>query len=297
MSENVIGVTGATGFIGSSLVKKLLTKGYRVKALVRENKDKLPSGIEIVKGSLSDLKAINSFTSGIDTLVHLAARQLLPEQEMVKDNIDGTYNLISSSLDKNISQIVYLSTIAVYGESQGSVFTEDDAPHPNTIYGLTKYISENIVNYWSRKSGNTITVLRPFNIYGPGNKKGVIYNFYKSFLESGKITIFGDGLQTRDYLFVEDVVEAICLSISNKTEGIINLGTGQSYSLLDLVKIFGEVLQKEIPIEFKPSEAGKVLDIQYDISKPREKLAWAAKVNLEEGLRKTLGWYKVNLPI
>lgn len=290
----VIGVTGATGFIGSLLVKELIAKGYKVKALIREDNDSLPGTVENVKGNLSDLDALNNFTSGIDTLIHLAARQLPPEQEMIKDNIDGTYNLISCSLDKNISQIIYLSTIAVYGESKGHVFIEDDQPHPNTNYGLTKYVSENIINYWSIKSGNPITILRPFNIYGPGNKKGAIYNFYKSFMESGKITIFGDGKQTRDFLYVDDVVDALIKSIDKKPKGIVNLGSGRSCSLIELIEEFKKILKCDIPVEFKEAEGGKVSEIEYKPEKARSVLDWMSQTSIEQGLAKTITWYKSN---
>lgn len=289
-----VAITGANGFIGSRLTERLLTENYKIKVLSRNGKSIFP-GVEVIKGDLSDSLGMGNFLQEADILIHLAAVQPSANTEQLFTvNVNGTSNLVMSALQYGLTQIIYLSTSAIYGESQNNIYTEDCNPRPSTEYGLTKYMGEINVRYWATKTGNISTILRPFNVYGPGNKKGVIYNFYKSEKETGKVNIFGDGTQKRDYLYVDDVVSAIVRSIEVKCDGVINLGTGNQLSLIEVVKAFENVTGKELPIEFKTTEDDKVHDTLYDVSKAKSVLGWQASVDFEEGLRKTIDWLNSN---
>lgn len=292
-NPEIVGVTGGSGFIGRHTVSRLEERGYQVKALVRKA-DNFPKSVEEIRGDLTTGEGLDEFLNNVDVLIHLAARQLLPEEEMFRDNVEATANLIDTALRYNLSKIIYLSTVVVYGEGGKEPFKEIDWPRPNNTYGLTKYLGENLVKYWGTKTGKPVTILRPFNIYGPGNQKGVIHSFYKAFKEKGFVTIYGDGKQKRDFLYVDDLVKAILTSIEKRADGAFNLGTGKSVSLLELVELFGRSVGEKPRVEFQNAEPGKVNQSEYSIERARQELNWTTTISLEDGLKKTVQWYQQN---
>lgn len=287
-----IGITGATGFLGGHLTKKLLADGYSVKALVIEEKPKLPQEISYVRGDLVTSEGLPEFLEGVDVVIHLAGRNLPPEEELIKDNVIATRNLIMESLKHPIKQFIFTSSVAVYGKDKKGKFKETDKCFPNTEYGLTKYLAEKIIQYWTTKTGEPATIFRPFNIYGPGNLKGIIYTFYSNIKNDGKVIIYGDGKQERDYLYVKDIVESFSTAIRKKKAGTFNLGVTKKYSVLEVLEVFKKVLGKDIKVSFSPTEEGKVFNINQDLSLVKKELNWEAKTSFEDGLRKTIEWYE-----
>lgn len=288
-----VALTGASGFIGRHLLGFLKEHGYSTRALLYEK-----TGIEadeVVRGDLVTGKGLDKLLRDVDVLIHLAARQLPLEEEMFQDNVQATNNLINVAFRHNLAQIVYSSTIVVYGEGVGKIVNEEDEPRPNTAYCITKYLGENLVRFWGTRTGKPATILRPFNVYGPGNRKGVVYNFYKSFEDEGKITIFGDGKQKRDFLYVDDLLHAILTSIEKRADGVFNLGTGKGVSLLELVELFAKTVGKKPRVEFQDAESGKVNKLEYSIEKSKQELNWTASISLEDGLKRTVQWYRQNL--
>ena len=291
----MIGVTGATGFIGQRLIRKLFKEGYSIKAFVLEQESFLPKKVLVVKGNLVTGSGIKKFLEGVDILVHLAARLLPPEEKMHEDNFIATKNLMEIAEKFPIKKTIFMSSAAVYGDKKGKIVTETINCKPNIEYGRTKRLAEKFILNWEKGNKRTAFIFRPFNIYGPGNYKGVIYNFYKNIRKDGRVTIYGTGDQTRNFLFIDDVVSAILLGIKEKKGGIFNLASPENYSVKKILVLFEKIFNKNIVPKFEYEEKGKVVELNLSAEKAKKILGWRAKVGLEKGLRKTIVWYDANL--
>lgn len=289
-----IGITGATGFLGRNLIEKLHSKNHSVKALVIEKNPNLPKKVEIVHGNLVTGKGLPEFLKGVDVLVHLAARIMPPDKMMIRDNVLTTYNLATEALKHPIKQIIFTSSVAVYGKDKKGKFKESDECFPNTQYGLSKYLAEKIVMYWSTLSGKPATILRAFNIYGPGNLKGIIHAFYSDITKTDGVVIYGDGKQERDFLFAEDLIDLFVRTIRKKKGGIYNVGVNKKHSVLDILASYKKIIQKDLKVEFSSNEEGKVFNINQNLSKVKKEFGWEAKTPLLKGLKKTVKWYEEN---
>lgn len=286
-----IAVTGASGFVGGHLIKKLLSKNFHLRIFVRKKPLLLDKDIEIVEGDLVTGKGLSEFLSGTDAVIHLAARVTSPEDRMFDDNVIATHNLITQAINSSVKQFIFVSSVAVYGTNKKTKFKEGDECLPDTPYGLTKYLAELLVRYWSKKTGNLVTILRPFNIYGPGNRKGIIYTFCSDIKNDHKVVVYGDGKQKRDFLYIDDFIDVIVKVLEERRNGIYNLGSPRKYSILDVVSTFKQVVGDSFQIEFSPSEQGKVFNINQDLSKVKRELGWEAKVSLGEGIKRVIEWY------
>lgn len=287
----VIGITGATGFVGKKLVSRFLSSGNKVRVLGIEKKSPFGKEVSFIRGDLTTGEGIDTFLKGVESLVHLAARNLPPDSEMMKDNLLATHNLVTKALKFPIKHVFFTSSVAVYGNNRGKKSKESDPVFPNTEYGLTKYLAERVVQYWRTVTGNPVTIVRPFNMYGPGNYKGIIYEFLKAIKDNGKLEIYGSGRQSRDFLYIDDAVEVMSRLVLKKKDGVFNIGSGKTYSVLDVVKTFEKVMGKKIKKSFSPADGAKVFNINYSLSKIQKDLNWKAKVNFEEGISQTLHWY------
>lgn len=294
MKKQRIGITGATGFIGRHLINKLLKDDYQIIAFCRERKHELPLKVKIVNGDLRSGYGLKSFLKNCDILIHLAARVLPPEKEMYQDNVVATKNLLKNAKKFPIQQIIFMSSVAVYGESKEKIFKESDKCQPNTEYGRTKLLSEEIIHDWQKETGGISTIFRPFNIYGPGNYKGIIYEFYKSIKDKGKLVIYGDGKQSRDFLYIDDAVDIMSMLIQKKKAGIFNIGNGEKYTVMDVAKTFEKVMDRKINVTFGAAESAKVFSIECSLSAIRKEFNWKAKIRLFEGIKRTLKWYEDN---
>jgi len=287
-----IGITGATGFMGRHIINKLQGEGHSISVLAIEEKPTLPKEIKWIHGNLVSGVGIAKFLKDVEVVIHLAGRNLPPEEELIKDNVVATRNLVIEMLKHPIKQFIFTSSVAVYGKDKKSKFKETDECLPNTEYGLTKYLAEKEVQYWVTKTGNPATIFRPFNVYGPGNSKGIIYTFYSNIKDNGKVIIYGDGKQERDYLYVGDIVEAFSTAIRARKAGIFNLGAAKKYSVLEVLEVFKKVMRRDIEVDFTSTEEGKVFNINQDLSLAKKELKWEAKTSFEKGLRKTIEWYE-----
>ncbi len=280
-----IGVTGATGFIGKRLIRRLLKDSFSVTALSRSSQH-LSKDVQIIVGDLHDKDSLRKFVNTVDVVVHLAARQVPPDEALFESNVTGTNNLISCLFNSPVKHLVYLSTAAVYGEQEDKVLSERDMCYPSTPYGLTKFLGETVCQYWKTKTNQTLTILRPFNVYGEGSTKGVVYNMIQNIKQNKSITIYGDGKQTRDFLYVEDVVDAIVTALQKEKNGIYNVGSGVNVSLLDLAASLKKLFPGQVEIDFQDSEKGKPKNISYSLEKVKKELGWESQISLEEGLQK-----------
>ncbi|MEK7472785.1 MAG: NAD(P)-dependent oxidoreductase [Patescibacteria group bacterium] len=288
----VVGITGGSGFIGMHLIKKFLSNGYEVKVLALEDNPNFPKEVTFIKGDLVKKENLTKFLKEIDVLIHLAGSILPPDNIMMENNVMSTFNLISEALNYPIKHIVFTSSVAVYGKDKKEKFKEIDECFPNTNYGLSKYLAEKIVLYWGNLTGKPVTIFRPFNVYGPGNYKGIIYSFYTDIKNKNKAIIYGDGTQERDFMYVGDFVEVIYKAIKIKQNGIFNLGNLKKYSILEIFKLFKKIMKKDVKVQFNKNEEGKVFNINQDLSHIKKVLGWEAKTPIKEGLEKTIDWYE-----
>jgi UDP-glucose 4-epimerase len=300
-------VTGGAGFIGSNLVDALLARGDEVIVLddistgKRENLEQaLAGGAQLEVVDIRDAGAVSLLVSRTkpDVIFHLAAQ--IDVRKSVADpahdarvNVEGTVNVLSAAQAHGVPRVVNTSTGgAIYGEGQQLPAPEDHPSAPEAPYGLSKWCAEQYCEIFSRLHGLSTVSLRYGNVYGPRQdplgEAGVIAIFCGKLLENGQAIIFGSGEQTRDYVFVDDVVDANLRAAEADVTGPINIGLGQEKSVLDIVEVLNAHSGSSFEPEHAPERPGEVQHIALDPSRAREELGWEAKVELEEGLKRTL---------
>jgi UDP-glucose 4-epimerase len=300
-------VTGGAGFIGSNLVDGLLARGDEVVVVddistgKRENLDQaLAGGAQLEVVDVRDAGAVSLLVSRTkpDVIFHLAAQ--IDVRKSVADpandarvNVEGTVNVLSAAHAYGVPRVVNTSTGgAIYGEGRQLPAPEDHPSAPEAPYGLSKWCAEQYCEIFTRLHGLSTVSLRYGNVYGPRQdplgEAGVIAIFCGKLLENGTAIIFGSGEQTRDYVFVDDVVDANLRAAESDVTGPINIGLGQEKSVLDIVEVLNAHSENGFEPEHADERPGEVQHIALDPSRAREELGWEAKVELEEGLKRTL---------
>jgi UDP-glucose 4-epimerase len=303
-------VTGGAGFIGSNLVDALLARGDEVTVLDdlstgrRENLDgALAAGAELVELDIRDAGAVAALAhdSQPETIFHLAAQ--IDVRKSIADpafdasiNVGGTANVLEAARLAGTGRIVFVSTGgAIYGEGDGQQLPlPESAPiAPLSPYGQSKFAGEGYLALYERLYGLSGVALRLGNVYGPRQdplgEAGVIAIFCGRLRAGERPTVFGDGKQTRDYIYVGDVVSAVLAAAGSEATGPINVGTGRETDVLELARQLGELGDaKSFEPEFAPARTGEVQRISIDPTRAREELGWRAEVRLEDGLRLTL---------
>jgi UDP-glucose 4-epimerase len=300
-------VTGGAGFIGSNLVDALLARGDEVTVLddistgKRENlNEALANGAELEVVDLRDAGAVSLLVSRTkpDVIFHLAAQ--IDVRKSVADpahdarvNVEGTVNVLSAAQAYGVPRVVNTSTGgAIYGEGRQIPAPEDHPVAPEAPYGLSKFCAEQYCEIFTRLHGLSTVSLRYGNVYGPRQdplgEAGVVAIFCGKLLSDERATIFGSGEQTRDYVFVDDVVDANLRAAESDATGPINIGLGQQKSVLDIVEVLSAQSENGFEPEHAPERPGEVQHIALDPSRAREELGWQAQVELDEGLKRTL---------
>jgi UDP-glucose 4-epimerase len=310
---NGILVTGGAGFIGSNLVDKLseinVSKIIIIDDLSSGSIDNIPSldNISLVKTDISNYRYLLSslVNEEIDIIFHLAAVTSLEESindplRTFNTNVVGTLNLLELMRKKDILGIIYSSSVAVYGEPEHLPIDEDHPLKPINFYGFTKLKGEELIREYSSLYGFKYVILRYFNVYGPkmkgGQYAGVIYKFVSNLLKNDKPVIYGDGLQTRDFIYVDDVVDANIKASSTLDNEVYNIGTGIETRIIDLLNIISGILDKnDVEQAYLPRRPGDIYRSQAEISKAGERLGWGPKITLEDGLNKYIKWYTKSL--
>jgi UDP-glucose 4-epimerase len=301
-------VTGGAGFIGSNLVDALLARGDRVVVIDdlstgrRENlEDAIPKGAQLLEADITDNAALSrTFEAhSPDVVFHLAAQ--IDVRRSVSDpvfdlgvNVGGTLNLLEATRQKPGSRVILASTGgAVYGEGSGRPLPLDERAEcmPDAPYGQSKYTAEGYLSLYSRLYGVSTISLRLGNVYGsrqdPLGEAGVVAIFCGALLDGGVPKVFGDGHQTRDYIYVGDVVDAFLTAAESEAQGTYNIGTGVETSVLELGRLLAGICDREFDPEMTPARPGEVQRIAIDSSLAAENLGWQARTSLEQGLRAT----------
>src|SRR5215207_2537148 len=300
-------VTGGAGFIGSNLVDALLERGDEVTVLddlatgKRENLEQaLSNGATLEEIDIRDAEAVSDVVGRTrpDVIFHLAAqidvrKSVAEPANDARINVEGTINVLRAAQAHGVPRVVNTSTGgAIYGEGKQLPAPEDHPSAPEAPYGLSKWCAEQYCEIFTRLHGLSTVSLRYGNVYGPRQdplgEAGVIAIFCGKLLENGNATIFGSGEQTRDYVFVDDVVDANLRAAESDATGAINIGLGQQKSLLDIVEVLNAHSDNGFEPEHAPERPGEVQHIALDPTRARDKLGWEAKVELDEGLKRTL---------
>jgi UDP-glucose 4-epimerase len=303
-------VTGGAGFIGSHLVAALTHAGRRVRVLddlstgLRDNLAHLDPAPELIEGDVSDPAAVARAVSGTEVVFHLAA--LASVQKSIEAPLEshricatGTLAVLDSARRAGVRRVVYAGSASAYGIPQGEVQHEDDPLCPLSAYAAAKLAGEMYCQSCTASYGLETVRLRFFNIFGPRQRadspySGVIALFIAA-ITSGRVpTIFGDGLQTRDFTSVRDVVQALlqAATVSGLAGQVFNVGTGRGVSLLDLVAALNRLLGTSIQPTHAPPRAGDIRHSRADIRRARQQLGYHPAVSFEEGLAETLAWYR-----
>lgn len=306
-------VTGGAGFIGSHIVDRLVQNGEKVRVLdnfstgKRANIEHNLGEIDLINGSLTDMGTVRRAVEGVDYVLHQGALPSVPRS--VNDpigsndaNINGTLNLLVAARDAGVKRLVFASSSSVYGDSPSLPKHERMPPDPLSPYALTKLAGECYCRLFTDLYGLETVSLRYFNVFGPrqdpeSQYAAVIPKFIKCMLKGERPVIYGDGLQSRDFTYVENNVEANILACSapRAVGEVMNIACGDRFSLLDLVDIINRILGTSIEPVFEPARPGDVKHSQADISKARELIGFEPKVGFVEGLERLVGWTRGNL--
>jgi len=289
-------VTGGTGFIGSHICDLLVSKGHDVTALDNlstSSQSDIPY-VDFVEGDIRDQKLILELTKDSDAIFHQAAIADIPTSIenplLVNDvNINGTLSLLDAARVNDVPHVVFASSSSVYGNAS-SPLSEDDPLDPKTPYAVTKAMGEHYLRVYSELYGLHTVALRYFNVYGPRQKPGpAISSFIHNAINGKPITIFGDGEQTRDFIFVKDVARANLLSL-NLTSPFttLNVGSGSSVSIKSLAQTISSL--SNIPIDFKEARLADARESRADISLITELTGWSPETLIEEGVAQTSSW-------
>lgn len=306
-------VTGGAGFIGSALVRALLAQGASQVRVIdnlltgsESNIEEVRSQVEWDRSDIRDGAATLSAIRGADVVFHLAAIPSVPRsiQDPVPShevNIDGTFNVLRASVEAKVRRVVYAASSSAYGDTDVLPKVETMLPRPKSPYAAQKLMGEYYASVFHSCFGLDGVSLRFFNVYGerqdPSSPySGVLSLFMRALIERSPPTIFGDGEQTRDFTYVEDVA-ALCLKAATApgvAGKVYNAGNGNRYSLNYVWEVLQEIEGIRLPANYGPPREGDVLDSQADTTAARRDLGHDPQYSLEQGLRRTLAWYRAS---
>lgn len=301
-------ITGGAGFLGSALANCLVAQGHHVRVLddlSAGQRERLDPRVAFSSGDTRDIPKLWSLLRGVDCVYHLAARVSVPESvlypvEYNEVNVGGTVSLLTAMRDaerahRAVKRLVLASSGAIYGEQAGQPIREDAPLHPLTPYAVSKVAAEHYVLAIGELWGIETVILRIFNAYGPGqplppSHASVIPRFLKQATSGGSLVLFGDGRQTRDFVYLDDVVAALVAAgrTPEISRSIINIGSGSEVSILGLVEAIERVLGESVHRLHSAEEKVGVTRLVADVSLARQKLGYIPWVPLEEGLRLTI---------
>lgn len=305
MHRNLI--TGGAGFIGSHLVRALVARKAHVRVL-----DNLSAGsknnlqdldVELVVDDIRNEQAVRQALKGCDTVFHLAAFVSVPASmedpiACYETNVMGSLNVLQAAREAGVNRVVLASSAAVYGELDRTV-SELDEPTPVSPYAVSKLSMEHLAQMFTHAYGLETVCLRFFNVFGPRQSPDSPYaaaipRFTQDLIDKNHVTVFGDGAQTRDFVYVEDVVQGLLKAAERKDVAgeVFNLAGGSSISILELVTILHRFFAEATDPKYGPARDGDIRFSQANIEKARKALGYRPEVSVEEGLKRTVEWFR-----
>lgn len=309
MSELVV-ITGGAGFIGSHLAERLVRDGARVRVVdnfvtgKRENLAPLLPHLELIEASITDREALDRAFRGADFVLHQAALSSVPRSVVDPltthdNNATGTLTVLMAARDAGVKRVLYAASSSAYGEIDADYKIEAMPPQPLSPYGVSKLTGEYYCQAFTRVYGLETVVLRYFNVFGPRQDEtsqyaAVIPRFLAAMLRGQQPTVYGDGRQSRDFTYIENVVHGNLLALRAPAAPgeVINLATGGRISLLELIDRINALLGTSIAPEHLPARPGDILHSRASVEKAAALLDYRPLVNFDDGLARTLDWYR-----
>ncbi len=302
-------VTGGAGFIGSHIVEGLLQSGGKVKVLdnffTGKKENLIGFNIELIEGDIRNVETVKKAVKGVNCVLHQAALRSVPMS--IEDpwaynevNVTGTLNILLAARDAGVKRVVFASSSSCYGNTDRLPQIETQTPCPISPYAVSKLTGEHYCSVFSDIYGLETVSLRYFNVFGPRQDPEsqyavVIPLFIKAALDGRPLEVHGDGLQTRDFTYISNAVKANVLAATtpNRLSGeVLNIACGEHHSLMDLIGILSKILCKELKITHTPPRKGDVRNTCANIVRAKELIRYEPLVRFEEGLRKTVEWFK-----
>lgn len=299
-------VTGGLGFIGTNLILQLLQNAENQITII-DNYSNVSETVDysqnknvtVIDMDIRDRNGMRPYFRECDAVVHLAAHTRVIES--IEDptinfdiNVQGTFNILELMRENDINTLINASTGgAIIGEAAPPVH-EEMIPRPSSPYGASKLFAEGYCSAYAQSYGINSASLRFSNIYGPHskNKGSVVAAFLKDIAANKKITVYGDGTQTRDYLYVEDLANGIVAAIENRVIGVYQLGSGKGTSINELIEIIRSVIDVDFEVDYKDFRQGEILHTFCNISKAKAGFGFNPSIELQEGIRNTYSWFK-----
>jgi len=305
-------ITGVAGFIGSTLARAALAQGDQVRGIdnfstgKRENITEILGSIDFRQADLLDLEAMHSACAGVDYILHEAAIPSVPKSVLDplgsnRANVDGTVNLLVAARDAKVRRVVFAASSSAYGDTPTLPKHEEMAPNPISPYAVAKTACEYYMVSFYRCYGLETVCLRYFNVFGPrqdptSQYSGVLAKFITCMLNGTTPTVFGDGSQSRDFTYVDNTVQANLLAAtapaSEVAGRIFNAATGHRIDLNETIEVLRKLTGYKGDVNYGPERSGDIKHSHADISRARKHLRYDPKVNFEEGLRRTVEWYR-----
>jgi UDP-glucose 4-epimerase len=296
-------ITGAAGFLGSALANQLANDGHLVRGLddlSSGDTEKLSNQVHFTKSDVNERAELWNLLQDVDCVYHLAAKVLVAEsilypREYNHVNVSGTVSVMEAMRDVGVKRVVFISSGAVYGYQEEQPINESALPKPSSPYAVSKLAAENYVNTIGDHWGIETVSLRVFNAYGPGQSipashAPLVPNFLWQGIRGGSLVVYGDGQQTRDFVYVDDVVNAMILAgtATNIDKEVINIGSGKETSVISIAEQVNELTKNSAGIILTKNHPGESR-VRANIYKAKKKLNFTPKIGFKEGLRLTLG--------
>lgn len=300
-------VTGGAGFIGSHITKLLIDDSHEVVILdnlSKSHKKLVDPRAKLIVGDITDPKKTSESLQGIDTVIHLAGLIVVPEsvkhpELYAQTNVLGSVNLLDCMQKKNVKKIIFSSSACVYGEPKNLPITENEPLHPDNPYGASKASIEAFLQSYHAVFNFGVTILRYFNPYGPGElhnpETHAIPNFIKATLAKKPIPLYWKGEQVRDFIYIEDLARAHTDVLNLDGFNIFNIGTETGVKVKNVVNQIFKLVGYEVPINDLGKREGDVAANYASSAKIKKEVGWEAKTDMENGLRKTIDFFKKSL--
>ena len=309
MSQGCVLVTGGAGFIGSHVAERFAREGFEVRILddlSTGSAANLQPGWKLLRADVRDAAAVDSAVAGCERVVHLAAFTSVPESflrfsDCARTNVLGTLHVARACVRHGVRKLVFASSSAVYSDAGAAPRSEAECPGPSSPYGISKLEGEHLLEAHAELDGLASAALRFFNVYGPRQAANSDYAaavpiFIERALRGEALTVYGDGLQTRDFVYVADVAEAVLRAARSPATGVMNVGTGAAQEIRGLADAVAKQVGHGVPHRFAPGRQGDVRASTADVSRAKRLLGWAPTRTLADGLLETLAWYRARPP-